>query len=342
MTHLTRTSIAKICAVPRRTAALVLVGTLLTAATLGTAPSFAQDVYPSRPITLVIPFPPGGSSDVVGRLVGKRLSELLGQSVVIDNRPGAGTVVGAGYVAKAAADGYTLLLSSGSTFTVNPAIRQNLPYDPIKSYEPIGIVARIPLILLANKNVPVNNVKEFVDAVKASPGKYAYASFGAGTTSQFTGEIMLQAVDAKILHVPYKGSAPAMTDLMGGQVPFSVDTVTAAIPQIKSGKIKAIAVTTAKRSSQLPDVPTFAEAGYKDIDADTWIMVVAPKGIPAPVHAKLEKALAAVVADPEVRKSLLAQGAEPTYANAAASAAQIERELPLMRAIARRANIQAE
>ncbi|MEO6018611.1 MAG: tripartite tricarboxylate transporter substrate-binding protein, partial [Polaromonas sp.] len=244
-------------------------GGLALAASLGVAPAFAQAGYPTRPITLVVPFPPGGSSDIITRLIGKRLSDKLGQSVIIDNRPGAGTVIGAAFVAKAPADGYTLLMSSGSTFTVNPAIRSNLPYDPVKSYQPIGIVGRIPLIVLANKNVPVNNVKEFVAALKATPDKYSYASFGAGTTSHFTAEIVLQSIGAKLMHVPYKGSAPAMTDLMGGQVPFSVDTVTAALPQLKSGKIKAIAVTTAKRSSQLPDVPTFAEAGYKDINADT-------------------------------------------------------------------------
>ena len=326
----------------RRRGAAVLLATVALAASVGTMPAFAQAAYPSRPITLVVPFPPGGSSDIITRLIGKRLSEKLGQAVVIDNRPGAGTVIGAAYVAKAPADGYTLLVSSGSTFTVNPAIRPNLPYDPVKSFEPIGIVGRIPLVLLANSNVPVNTVKEFVAAVKATPDKYSYASFGAGTTSHFTAELVLQSVGAKLLHVPYKGSAPAMTDLMGGQVPFSVDTVTAAVPQLKSGKIKAIAVTTAKRSSQLPNVPTFAEAGYKDIDADTWIMLVAPKGLPPAVFATLEKTLADILAEPGTKKALQEQAAEPAYANGAASLAQIERELPLMRAIAQRAHIQAD
>ncbi|MDI3381872.1 tripartite tricarboxylate transporter substrate binding protein [Xenophilus aerolatus] len=302
----------------------------------------AQPAWPAKPITLVIPFPPGGSADVIGRLVGQRLSDELGQPVIIDNRPGAGTAIAAGLVAKSPADGYTLFLGSGSTFTANPAIRSNLPYDTLKSFDPIAIVARIPLIVLANKDVPVNNVKEFVAAIKATPDKYAYASFGAGTTSHFTGEIVLHAVGAKLMHVPYKGSAPAMTDLIGGQVPFSVDTVTAAIPQLKAGKVKAIAVTTAKRSSQLPDVPTFAEAGYKDIDADTWIMLVAPKGTPAPVRERLEKTVAKIVATPAAKAALQAQGAEPAFAGAAASLAQIESELPLMRAVAQRADIRAD
>ena len=323
----------------RRAALVALAGGVLACAAL---PAAAQDAYPSKPVTLVIPFPPGGSADILGRIVAKRLADELGQPVVADNRPGAGTLVGAGAVAKAAPDGHTLLVSSGSTFTVNPALRPNLPYDPVKSFEPIAIVARIPLILLAHKDVPVNSVKEFVAAAKARATPFAYASFDSGTTSHFTAEIVLHATGTRLIHVPYKGSAPAMTDLIGGQVPFSFDTVTAAIPHLKTGKVKAIAVTTAKRATQLPQVPTFAEAGYPEVDADTWIMIAAPKGTPAPVRARLEKALAAIMAKPEAREALLAQGAEPAFGNAAAAAAQIERELPLMRAVARRANIQAD
>ncbi|MCR5868555.1 tripartite tricarboxylate transporter substrate binding protein [Aquincola sp. J276] len=329
---------------PRRLIARVMCGALAGLLALAVLPARAQaaGAWPQRPITLVVPFPPGGSADVVGRLIGKHLGERLGQPVVIDNRAGAGTILGASLVAKAPADGYTLLISSGSTFTVNPALRPNLPYDPVKSFDPLGIVARIPLILLANKSVPVNDVKGFVQAIKARPEQYAYASFGSGTTSQFTAEIVLHAVGAKLLHVPYKGSAPAMTDLIGGQVPFSVDTVTAALPQLKAGKVKAIAVTTARRASQLPDVPTFAEAGYPEVDADTWIMLVAPKGTPAPVRATLERTLAEILATPQAREALLAQGAEPRFAGAAESVAQIDKELPLMRAVARRANIQPD
>ncbi|MCZ2497109.1 tripartite tricarboxylate transporter substrate binding protein [Xylophilus sp. Kf1] len=305
------------------------------------APAAFADTYPSRPLTLVIPFPPGGSTDVVGRLVGKALGDRLGQPVVIDNRAGAGTIIGAAYTAKAAPDGYTLLISSGTTFTVNPAIQPKLPYDPVKSFEPIGTVARTGLILLANKDVPAANPREFVALVKAAPDKYSYASFGTGTTSQFTGELMLRATGTRMVHVPYKGSAPAMTDLMGGQVPFSVDTVTAAIPQLKSGKVKAIAVTTRKRAALLPNVPTFAESGY-DLDADTWVAVVAPRGLPPEVRARLEKALAEVVASTDMRDKLTASGLEPDWQNGAATAAQIEKELPLMRAIAIRANIRPE
>ncbi|MBD9391226.1 tripartite tricarboxylate transporter substrate binding protein [Acidovorax sp. ACV01] len=306
-------------------------------------PAVAQEaVFPSKPITLVIPFPPGGATDVLGRLIGKKLGDKLGQSVVIDNRAGAGTTIGAAYVAKAAPDGYTLLMSSGTTFTVNPAVRAKLPYDPVKSFEPIGIAGRTSLILLANKDVPVSDVKQFVAMVKAAPDKYSYGSYGAGTTSQFAGEMFFHAAGLKIQHVPYKGSAPAMVDLMGGQIPFTVDTVSAALPQLKDGKIKAIAVTAGKRSALLPKVPTLAESGYPGVEMDTWLAMMAPRGLPPAVKARLELTLAQVVADPETRDKLIAVGFEPTYASAKAVSELIDKELPLMRAVAQRAAITAD
>jgi len=322
--------------IARVVACAVVCGTSLMAGT-----ALAQ-AYPTKPIQLVIPFPPGGATDVIGRLVGKKLSEKLGQSVVIDNRPGAGTIVGAGFAAKAAPDGYTLFLSSGTTFTVNPAIHAKLPYDPVKSFEPIGLTGRTGLILLANKDVPVHDLKQLVAAAKAAPGKYTYGTFGAGTTAQFAGEMLFNLAGIKLLHVPYKGSAPAMTDLIGGQIPYTIDTVAAAVPQVRAGKVKAIAVTTAKRSQLLPNVPTVAEAGFPGIDADTWLALVAPRGLPADVKQKLEAALAASMADADMRKQLLDAGFEPSYADGAAVSALISRELPLMRATAQRANITAE
>jgi tripartite-type tricarboxylate transporter receptor subunit TctC len=185
------------------------------------ATASAEDSYPSRPITIVVPFPPGGGGDVQGRLLAQKLGEKLGQTVIVDNKPGAGTAIGAAFVANAKADGYTLLMSSASTYTLNPAIRKSLPYDPIRSFEPIGIVSRVGLVLLANPKVPVNNLKELVAAAKTAPDKYSYASFGAGTSSHFAAEMALQAMGIRLMHVPYKGSGPAMTDLIGGQVPRS-------------------------------------------------------------------------------------------------------------------------
>ena len=297
--------------------------------------------YPARPVVLVVPFPPGGAVDIMGRLVGKKLGERLGQPVVIENRAGAGTIVGAGYVAKATPDGYTLFISSGSTFTVNPAINASLPYDPVKSFEPIGLVARVPLIVLANRDVPVDNLKQMMAAVKAAPGKYAYGSFGNGTTGHFAGEMILGATGMQLQHIPYKGSAPAIADLIGGQIPFSVDTIAASLPHIKSGKIKVIAVAGARRATLLPEVPTVAESGFPGFDADSWVAIAAPRGLPPDVKSRLEKALAQTMKDHEIQEKLVANGLEPSYATPEQVSAMIDKDLPRMRAIAQKAGIQA-
>ncbi|MFP5446951.1 MAG: Bug family tripartite tricarboxylate transporter substrate binding protein [Betaproteobacteria bacterium] len=309
---------------------------------LGTPGLALAEGYPAKPIQLIVPFPPGGAVDIVGRTISKKLGDRLGQPIVIENKAGAGTVVGAAFVANAPADGYTLLISSGSTFTVNPALNAKLPYDPVKSYEPIGMVARVPLILLANREVPVGNLKQLIGAVQRAPDKFSYGSFGNGTTGHFAAELTWSAAGIKVMHVPYRGSAPAMSDLMGGQIPFTIDTVAAALPQLTAGKIKAIAVTGATRATQLPDVPTVAESGFPGFSADSWLAVVAPRGLPPEAKAKLHKALADTLADAEVRSKLIAAGLEPSYATGDAVLTQIEDELPRMRAIAQRAQIRAD
>lgn len=309
---------------------------------LGTPGLALAEGYPAKPIQLIVPFPPGGAVDIVGRTISKKLGDRLGQPIVIENKAGAGTVVGAAFVANAPADGYTLLISSGSTFTVNPALNAKLPYDPVKSYEPIGMVTRVPLILLANREVPVGNLKQLIGAVQRAPDKFSYGSFGNGTTGHFAAELTWSAAGIKVMHVPYRGSAPAMSDLMGGQIPFTIDTVAAALPQLKAAKIKAIAVTGATRATQLPDVPTVAESGFPGFSADSWLAVVAPRGLPAEAKAKLHKALADTLADAEVRSKLIAAGLEPSYATGDAVLTQIEDELPRMRAIAQRAQIRAD
>jgi tripartite-type tricarboxylate transporter receptor subunit TctC len=302
----------------------------------------AAQGFPAKPVTLVIPFPPGGATDIVGRLVGKKLGERLGQPVVIDNRAGAGTIIGATYVANAPNDGHTLLISSGSTFTVNPALHPKLAYDPVRSFEMIGGVARVPLVLLATRDLPIDNLKQLVTAAHGAPGKYFYGSFGSGTTSHFAGELLWNAAGVKVQHVPYKGSAPAMTDLIAGQVPLSVDTVAAALPQLKAAKVKAIAVTGLTRAPQLPAVPTVAESGYPGFSADSWLAVAAPRGLAPEVKGKLQKALAEVMDDAEVRQKLLDNGLQPAYETSTAAAVRVDEELPRMRAIALRASIKAE
>ena len=321
---------------------VILVAAAVAGLGLGTLRLAHADGYPAKPVQLVVPFPPGGAVDIVGRTISKKLGDRLGQPIVVENKAGAGTVVGAAYVANAPADGYTLLISSGSTFTVNPALNAKLPYDPVKSYEPVGLVARVPLILLAHRDVSVNNLRQLIAAVQRTPDKFSYGSFGNGTTGHFAAELTWSAAGIKLMHVPYRGSAPAMADLMGGQIPFTIDTVAAALPQLKAGKIKAIAVTGATRATQLPDVPTVAESGFPGFSADSWLAVVAPRGLPAEAKAKLHKALADTLADAEVRSKLLAAGLEPSYANGDAVLAQIEDELPRMRAIAQRAQIRAD
>lgn len=325
----------------RRTSVAVFVVAIAVTGLGGGAKAHA-DGYPVKPVQLVVPFPPGGAVDIVGRLISKKLGERLGQPIVVENKAGAGTIVGASFVANAPADGYTLLISSGSTFTVNPALNSKLPYDPLKSFEPVGMVARVPLILLAHRDVPVDNLKQLITAAQQAPDKFSYGSFGSGTTGHFAAELMWSATGIKLLHVPYRGSAPAMSDLMGGQIPFTIDTVAAALPQLKSGKIKAIVVTGAARATRLPDVPTVAESGFSGFAADSWLAVVAPRGLPAQAKARLEKALSETMADAEIRSKLIASGLEQAYAPGNTVLAQIEDELPRMRAIAQRANIRAE
>ena len=321
---------------------VILVGVALAGLGMGPLRLAHADGYPAKPVQLVVPFSPGGAVDIVGRTVSKKLGGRLGQPIVVENKAGAGTVVGAAYVANAPADGYTLLISSGSTFTVNPALNAKLPYAPVKSYEPVGLVTRVPLILRAHRDVPVNNLRQLIAAVQRTPDKFSYGSFGNGTTGHFAAELTWSAAGIKLMHVPYRGSAPAMPDLMGGQIPFTIDTVAAALPQLKAGKIKAIAVTGATRATQLPDVPTVAESGFPGFSADSWLAVVAPRGLPAEARAKLHKALAETLADAEIRSKLIAAGLEPSYATGDAVLAQIEDELPRMRAIAQRAQIRAD
>jgi tripartite-type tricarboxylate transporter receptor subunit TctC len=298
--------------------------------------------YPERPVQLVVPFPPGGAGDVLGRILAKGLSRELNQSIIVENKAGAGTILGAQYVARAQPDGYTLLLSSGTTFTVNPAIYDKLPYDTVRDFEPVGMVGRAALIIVANPQEPYSDVKGLVAAVKPHPDTFSYGSFGIGTVSHFAGEMFQEAAGTRMTHIPYKGSSPAITDLIGGQIPILFDTVVSAMPHIKSGKVKPIAVTTAQRSSFLPDVPTVAESGYPAVNMDTWIAVFAPKGTPPEARAKLTQALAATLADQATQEQLRNGGFEPTFMDGAGVQRTIVEETPRFAEIAKRAGIKAQ
>jgi len=298
--------------------------------------------YPERPVTLVAPYPAGGAADVLARILGKKLEEQLGQPIVVENKPGAGTAIGAAAVANAKPDGYTLLISSNSTFTLNPAVQAKLPYDPAKGFDAIGMVGSVALAVLVHPSVTATNVPQLVAAAKASPDKFVYGSFGNGTSSNFAGAMFNNATGLKMMHIPYKGSAPLMTDLIGGQIPVSFDTVVAAAPQLKSGKIKVLAVATAKRSSVMPDVPTVAEAGYPGFDMTAWLALVAPRGLPADVKARLDKALATLMASPDTQDKMKAAGFEPAYSAIPDWAGMVTTDIARMKAIAERSQIKTD
>ncbi len=320
----------------------LLAGSVLFSALGGfTGSAWAAD-FPERPITLVAPFPAGGAADVLARLLGKTLQDQLGQPVIIDNKPGAGTAIGAAYVANAKPDGYTLLISSNSTFTLNPALQSKLSYDAAKGFDAIGIVGSVALALLVNPNVKAANVQQFVAAAKARPDDFVYGSFGNGTSSNFAGALFNNAAGLKMTHIPYKGSAPMMTDLIGGQIPVSFDTVVAASQQLKSGKVRVLAVATAKRSSLLPEVPTVAESGFPGVDLNAWLAVVAPRGLPPAVKARLEKALATAMASPETQEKMKLAGFEPGYSAVPDWSGMVTTEIAKMKAIAERDQIKVE
>ncbi|MFC5521066.1 Bug family tripartite tricarboxylate transporter substrate binding protein [Polaromonas jejuensis] len=298
--------------------------------------------YPERPVTLVAPYPAGGAADVLARILAGKLEEQLGRPVIVDNKPGAGTAIGAAAVANAKPDGYTLLISSNSTFTLNPALQAKLSYDPVKGFEPIGMVGTVALALLANSSVAATSVPQLVAAAKANPDKFVYGSFGNGTSSNFAGAMFNAATGLKMMHVPYKGSAPLMTDLIGGQIPLSFDTVVAAMSQLKSGKIKVLAVTTAKRSALLPDVPTVAEAGYPGFEMNAWLALVTPHGLQPDVKARLDKALATLMASPDTQNKMKAAGFEPGYHAIADWPVMVSAEITRMRGIAERAQIRMD
>ena len=299
--------------------------------------------FPDKPIKLVIPFTPGGSTDVIARILSKPLGEELKTSIIIDNKPGAGTVLGAELVAKAAPDGYTLLLSSGTTYVVNAVVMKKLPYNPQTSFDPLGIVGSTGLVLLANSSlVKANNLKDLAAEIKGNPKLAVYGSFGMATTSHFMGEMIASAIGLKLMHVPYKGSAPEMSDLIGGQIPLSVDTVVAAIPQLKAGKIKAIMVTSEKRAPLLPTVQTAGESGYPSIQMSTWFAIVGPQGLPENVQRKLEHAIAKVMSMKETKDALTANGFVPDYGTPAQYRAKVFRESELLKDVATKSQITAD
>ncbi|AZS77089.1 tripartite tricarboxylate transporter substrate binding protein [Achromobacter spanius] len=317
------------------------VSSALAVCALAATPLLASaDTYPSKPITMVVPFPPGGSTDVIGRLFAAKLGERLGQTVVIENKPGANTSIGAVAVARAAPDGYTLLITGAPTFTSNPLLYPNLNYDPVKSYEYVAVAGSTPFVILTNPQTGIGTVADITS--KSPTQALSFGSFGNGSTPHIAGESLAQRTGAKLLHVPYRGSAPAMTDLIGNQIPLSIDTLVAGLPQIKAGKVRAVALTGGERSPLVPDVPTVAESGVAGYDFQTWFGVVMPKGTPEPVVTKMSKEIQAVMAEPDTRARLQELGFDATYQDPAAFRAKVQRELERNVAIIKAAGIKPD
>ncbi len=306
----------------RAAAGLVLAAALPFAAPV----AWGQD-YPSKPITLVVPFVAGGTTDILGRIVAEGLGKKLGQTVVVDNRGGAGGNIGAGVVAKAAPDGYTLLMGYNGTNAINPSLYRQLSWDPVRSFDPISLVARVNNVVVVNPKLPIKTLPELVAYAKAHPGKLNYGSAGPGTIFHLAGEMLSQQTGVSMTHVPYKGAAPALTDLMGGQIDVMFTTIPTALPFIKSGQLRAIGVTGAQRSALFPELPTAAEAGFKSMVVDSWFGVFAPQGLPAQLQAKLNQALRDVLNDPAVVRKLKEQGAEPRTSTPAELAAVLSADL---------------
>ena len=266
--------------------------------------------YPNHPIRLVVPFPAGGTTDILARDAAPKLTEVLGQPVVVDNRPGAGGNIGADLVAKSQPDGYTLLVGTVGTHAINPSLYAKMPYDHVKDFAPVVLVAGVPNVLVVNPSLPVNSVADLIKLAKSKPGSVNFASSGNGTSIHLSGELFKTMAGVDMTHVPYKGSAPALIDLVSGQVQVMFDNLPSSLPQIKAGKLRAIAVTSLKRSPALPDVPTISESGLPGFEASSWFGLLAPAGTPPAVVTRLNAEVNKWLQSPEGREQLLAQGAQ--------------------------------
>ncbi len=272
--------------------------------------SAGAQAFPTKPMKIIVPFPPGAATDTLARTVAQKMQEAFGQPVIVENKAGATGTIGSSMVAASPADGYTLLMATTSTHGIAPNLYKKPPYDPVKDFEPVSLVGWAPNVLAANPALPANNVKELIALAKAQPGKLTFASSGSGSSIHLAGELFKSMAGVDMLHVPYKGAAPALADLIGGQVDIMFDTVAQSLPQIKAGRLKALAVTTAKRSTALPDVPTVSEAGLAGYEMAAWIGLLAPAGTPKDIVDKLYREVVKITRAPEVQARMTAAGVE--------------------------------
>jgi len=303
--------------------------------------SSAFAAYPDRPITLVVPFPPGGSTDVVARILANKASALLGQKMVVENRPGAGTVIGSKLVAKAAPDGYTLLMGNTS-FTVNASLLKDLPYDTVKDFTPIAFIASTPGAFLAQSQKPYKTFKEFVDYTKANPGTVVYSSAGIGSWPHLSMEMLADTVGLKMLHVPYQGTGPAKADLIAGRVDVKIEGYVTSKDMVQDGRLNVLAVTGAKRAPYLPNVPTIAELGYPEYESIYWLGILGPAGMPPDVVAKLEKVMLDICKDPNFVKDMTDRDVDVEGQSAKGLRVEIDKQIAKWKKVIEQAHVQAQ
>ena len=308
-----------------------------------TGPAAAEGAYPSRAIHLIVPFVPGGTSDILARILGKALADELGQPVIVENKPGAGGNIGSDFIAKSPPDGYNLILTNVGTHAINPSLYRELPYDPVKDFTPVGLIGTVPTVLVVNPSVKANNVRELIALAKAHPGALNYASAGIGTTQQLAGEMFKEQAGIDVVHVPYKGGAQAITDLLGGQVTFMFPNIPVAYPLIKAGKLRALAIASSKRSPTLPDVPTMNEAGgFKGFEVSTWFGILGPAHMPNSLTRRLNSAINKVMLAKDMQEKFAAQGVEVLTDTPAQFDAYIRAEIEKWERIVKAAGIKAQ
>jgi tripartite-type tricarboxylate transporter receptor subunit TctC len=305
------------------------------------SPAFADD-YPSRPIRYVVPYAPGGGADAVARILAKRVGDSLGQSIVVENKGGAGSIVGTDLVAKAAPDGYTLLLGQSGPISINPAVYKNLPYDPVKDFVPVTMTNSYPYVLVINSRLPANSLKEFVALGKSKPDTMNYGTTGVGAANHLMSELFNSKAGLKMTHIPYRGTALAVADLVAGQVTMVFGDPVSVLPHIRSGTLRALAVSSPQRSPIMPDVPTLMESGYPDLEAVAWHGLLAPAKTPPEIVKKLNAEFVKALREPEVKELLSKQAMEPVGDSPAEFAAFIQKDIATWKAVAAAANVTVE